>query len=188
MKPVFLLPFLITGLASSLFAQDSETVPAALDFTVKTIDGEDKSLGDYQGKVVVVVNVASKCGLTPQYEKLQQLHEKYSEKGLSVLGFPCNQFGGQEPGSDEEIMSFCSDKYDVQFDMFSKIDVNGENAAAFYKYLTDLDLQPKGKGDVTWNFEKFLLDRNGNVIGRFGPRTDPLGDDFVAAIEKALGK
>ena len=173
----------------SVAAQESSVqteVPPALHFTMKQLDGTDKSLTDYQDKVVVVVNVASKCGLTPQYAKLQSLHEKYADKGLAVLGFPCNQFGGQEPGSAEEIMTFCSDNYGVEFDMYSKVDVNGDDACGLYKYLTGLELQPKGAGKVSWNFEKFLIDRDGNVIARFGPRTDPMGDDFVAAVEKAL--
>ncbi len=163
-----------------------EEVPTALNFTLKTIDGKEKPLSDYRDKVIVVVNVASKCGMTPQYKTLQALHEKYADRGLAVLGFPCNQFGGQEPGSDEEILTFCSDKYGVDFDMFSKIDVNGDDANAFYKHLTSLDLQPKGAGKVGWNFEKFLLDRQGNVIARFGSRTDPMSEEFVAAVEKAL--
>jgi len=171
-------------------AQESTTqateTPAALNFTMKTIDGEDKSLADYQGKVVVVVNVASKCGMTPQYQTLQKLHEKYADKGLAILGFPCNQFGGQEPGSDEEIKTFCVGEYDVAFDMFSKIEVNGDGSCDLYKHLTSLDLQPKSSGKVGWNFEKFMIDREGNVIHRFGTRVDPMNDEFVAAIEKAL--
>ena len=190
MKSLLFLVPLAFSVSVSVFAQDTtperDKLPAALDFTLKTIDGEDKSLLDYQGNVVVVVNVASRCGLTPQYEKLQSLHESYSDKGLVVLGFPCNQFNGQEPGTDEEIKSFCEDNYNVEFDMFSRIEVNGDDASDFYKHLTGLDLQPKGAGDVSWNFEKFLLDRKGNVIGRFSPRTDPMGDDFVTAIKKAL--
>ena len=186
---VFLIVFSF-AFSTTVVGQESKTeqaeVPQALNFTMKTIDGKDKPLSEYQDKVVVVVNVASKCGLTPQYEKLQSLHEKYAEKGLAVLGFPCNQFGGQEPGSEEDIMTFCSDNYGVEFDMFSKVDVNGESACDFYKHLTSLDLEPKGAGKVSWNFEKFLVDRNGNVIARFGPRTDPVSDEFVAAVEKAL--
>ena len=182
-------------IANPLVAQETTTedkktkeVPAALNFTMKTIDGEDKPLSDYQGKAIVVVNVASKCGLTPQYGKLQELHKKYSEQGLAVLGFPCNQFGGQEPGTEEEIKTFCVKEYDVAFDMFSKVDVNGDDSCDFYKHLTGLELEPKSSGKVTWNFEKFLIDRQGNVIGRFGPRTDPTGDDFVKAVEKALSE
>jgi glutathione peroxidase len=185
MKVALLLSLFALMFAASLKAQEDDK-PAALNFTMRTIDGQDKTLADYQGKVLVVVNVASRCGLTPQYEKLQSLHEKYAEQGLAVLGFPCNQFGGQEPGSDEEISNFCTENYNVTFDMFSKINVNGDEACDFYKYLTGLDLQPKGAGSVSWNFEKFLVDRSGKVIARFSPRTDPQGNEFVAAVEKAL--
>ncbi len=194
MKSAFLFSIVsvaMFGLSSFCVAQESATqeteTPAALNFTMNTIDGQKKSLSDYQGKVVVIVNVASKCGMTPQYAKLQELHDKYADKGLSILGFPCNQFGGQEPGTDEEIKSFCVSEYDVKFDMFSKVDVKGDDSCDLYKHLTSLELEPKSAGAVGWNFEKFLLDREGNVIGRFGTRTDPAGDDFVAAIEKALG-
>ena len=165
---------------------NAQDVPPALNFTVKTIDGKDKSLSDYKDKVIVVVNTASRCGMTPQYSKLQSLHKKFGDKGLAVLGFPCNQFGGQEPGSEKDIMAFCSDNYGVEFDMFSKVNVNGDDANDFFKHLTSLDTNPKGSGKVSWNFEKFLIDRNGNVIGRFGSRTDPMGKDFVAEVEKAL--
>lgn len=186
MKTIAFVAVIAILMAVPAIAQ--EKVPAALNFTLKTIDGEEKPLKEYQDKVVVVVNVASRCGMTPQYKTLQALHEKYADRGLAILGFPCNQFGGQEPGSNEEIQTFCTEKYGVDFDMFSKIDVNGDEANAFYKYLTSLDLQPKGAGKVGWNFEKFLLDRQGNVIARFGSRTDPMSDEFVAAVEKALDK
>ncbi len=166
--------------------KNNDAVPAALDFTVKSIDGNDVSLADYQGKVLVVVNVASRCGMTPQYAGLQSLYEANADRGLAVLGFPCNQFGGQEPGTEEEIKTFCSDKYNVTFDMFSKVDVNGENAAGLYAFLTRLKTAPAEAGDITWNFEKFVIDRSGNVIGRFGPRTRPDDEQFVAVIEKAL--
>ncbi|MGI9515841.1 MAG: glutathione peroxidase [Pirellulaceae bacterium] len=186
------LSLLITGvLSATVIAQESATdeaaAPTALNFTMQTIEGEDKVLGDYLGQVVVVVNVASRCGLTPQYEKLQSLHEKYSEQGLAILGFPCNQFAEQEPGSNEEIATFCRDNYNVGFDMFSKIDVNGDDSCELYQHLRSLEIEPAGTGDIKWNFEKFVLDREGNVIARFGPRTDPMSDEFVAAIEKALG-
>lgn len=172
-------------LASAGFAADSEK-GAALNFEVKNIDGETVNMEQYQGKVLLVVNVASKCGLTPQYENLEALYGKYKDRGLVVLGFPCNQFGKQEPGSEAEIKEFCTSKFNVSFPMFSKLDVNGAEAAPLYKYLTGLDLQPVGKGDISWNFEKFLIDREGKVIARFSPRTKPDDADVIKAIEAAL--
>ncbi len=165
--------------------EQSETA-AALNFKMKSIDGDEVNLADYQGNVLVMVNVASRCGMTPQYADLQQLHEKYADKGLAILGFPCNQFGGQEPGSEADIKQFCTNNYGVEFDMFSKIDVNGPNQAALYAYLNGLDAEPKGAGDVRWNFEKYVLDRQGNVIARFGSRVKPSSDEFVGVIEQAL--
>lgn len=161
-------------------------VPAALNFKMKNIDGEDVLLNKYKGKVVLVVNVASKCGLTGQYEQLQALHDKYSEKGLSVIGFPCNQFLGQEPGTEKEIKAFCKTNYGVEFDMFSKVDVNDGKQCDFYKYLTALDTKPQGAGKISWNFEKFLINRKGEVVARFSPRTKPDSDDVVKLIEKEL--
>lgn len=166
--------------------QESANVPAALDFQVKSIEGEDVNLADYTGKVLVVVNVASKCGYTRQYADMQKLYAKHADDGLMVLGFPCNQFGGQEPGSDADIAEFCSSKFDVTFDMFSKVDVKGESACDFYKYLTGLDIEPKGAGDVGWNFEKFVIDRSGKVIGRFGTKTELNDDAFVKLVQTAL--
>jgi glutathione peroxidase len=160
--------------------------PDALKFQMKQLDGQTVDLSKYQGKVVMIVNVASKCGLTPQYEQLQALHEKYGDQGLAVLGFPCNQFGKQEPGSESEIQEFCTKNYGVTFDMFAKIDVNGDNASELYKYLTKLDTQPKGAGDISWNFEKFILDREGNVIARFEPRTRPDDEKVMNVLAKAL--
>ena len=192
---VLLLAMNVVFSADQLSAQDdaakTETqepaeVPAALDFLVKSIEGDDVKLADYKGKVLVVVNVASKCGLTPQYADLQKLYAENAEKGLMVIGFPCNQFGNQEPGSDSDIVEFCSSKYDVTFDMFSKVEVNGDGACDFYKYLTGLELEPKGSGDVGWNFEKFVIDRSGKVIGRFGSRTKPDDEAFVDMVQTAL--
>lgn len=185
MKTVALFLICCFGACCTVQAQD---VAPALNFKMKTIDGKDKSLADYKDKVVVVVNVASRCGMTPQYAKLQSLHEKYADQGLAILGFPCNQFGKQEPGSEAEIQEFCQKNYGVEFDMFSKVDVNGDDAADFFKHLTNLDLKPKGSGKVSWNFEKFVIDRDGNVIGRYGSRTDPMGDEFVTTVENALKK
>ncbi len=160
----------------------------ALDFKVKSIDGDTVDLEDYEGNVVLVVNVASKCGLTPQYAELQKLYETHKEDGLVILGFPCNQFGGQEPGTNADVKAFCSTKYNVSFPMFSKVDVNGEDAAPIYKYLTSKSVEPVGDGKVSWNFEKFLIDREGNLVHRFAPRTAPDNDEFVAAVKEQLAK
>jgi glutathione peroxidase len=158
-------------------------------YTMKTLDGKDVDLAkQYQGKVLLVVNVASRCGLTPQYESLQALHEKYKDQGLCVVAFPCNQFGAQEPGTAEQIREFCSTNYHVTFDLFAKTEVNGEGACELYKHLTALETKPKGAGEISWNFEKFLVGRDGKVIARFAPRTKPDDADLVKAIESALAK
>ena len=161
----------------------SAKVPAALNFTMKSIDGKAVDLSKYQGRVVLMVNVASECGFTPQYAGLEQLHKKYAAKGLSILGFPSNNFGGQEPGSDPEIAQFCEKNYGVEFDMFSKIVVVGKDQAPLYHYLTT---HPKFSGPVEWNFEKFLIGRNGEVLGRFKSEIEPLSKQMVGAIEGAL--
>lgn len=160
----------------------------ALNYKMKSIDGAEVDLNSYKGKVVLVVNVASKCGLTGQYKQLQELHDKYADKGLVILGFPCNQFLGQEPGSEEQIKTFCETKYGVKFPMFAKVEVNGDGACALYKQLTSLELPPVGKGAISWNFEKFLLNRDGQPIARFSPRTKPDDAKVIEAIEMALGK
>ena len=166
---------------------DSATeVPAALNFTMKTLSGEDVDLSKYQGKVVVFVNVASKCGFTPQYEPLQALHEEYGEEGLAIVGVPCNQFGGQEPGEAEDIAAFCEKNYGVEFDMLGKVDVNGDNQCELYKHLTGLELAPVGDGKIRWNFEKIVLDRSGKPIARFGSRTKPDSDEMLDVIKAAL--
>jgi glutathione peroxidase len=156
------------------------------DFKAKTIDGEEKNLGDYAGRVLLVVNVASACGLTPQYAGLEELYRNYSARGLDVLGFPCNQFGGQEPAPEEEIKQFCRSRYDVTFPMFAKVDVNGAGRHPLYTYLTAQQTGPDGAGDIKWNFAKFLVDRSGNVVARFSPPTAPVSEEVVEAIEKAL--
>ncbi len=169
--------------------QESPQDKAALvlDVTMKKLAGTEVDLAkEYQGKVVLVVNVASKCGLTPQYEQLQSLYEKYRDQGLVVAGFPCNQFGGQEPGNPEEIRSFCTKNYGVTFDVFAKIEVNGDSACELYQRLTSLDVPPAGTGKITWNFEKFLVDRSGNVVRRFAPRTKPDDPQVIEAIESLL--
>jgi len=185
MRLILSFTLLLSSLTTMATADDHE---CALNFKAKNIDGETVDLEDYEGNVVLVVNVASKCGLTPQYGQLQSLYEEYEKKGLVVLGFPCNQFLSQEPGSEADIKKFCSTKYNVSFPMFSKVEVNGENAAPIYKYLTSKDVKPKGKGKVSWNFEKFLIDREGNLVNRFEPKTKPNDPAIVKAIESELAK
>ena len=153
---------------------------SAHDFSAPSISGQDTSLAEFKGKTLLVVNVASACGLTPQYEGLQALHAQYAERGLVVLGFPCNQFGAQEPGSEEEIQRFCSSRFSVEFPMFSKIEVNGPERHPLYQFLI-------GDGeDISWNFEKFLIDDQGQTIARFSPRTAPDDPELVSAIEQSL--
>lgn len=156
------------------------------DIALRTLAGVPTSLGEHAGKALLVVNVASKCGLTPQYEGLEMLHEEYAEGGFSVVGFPCNQFGGQEPGSAEEIATFCSATYGVTFPMLEKIEVNGDNRHPVYVELTQTPDADGEAGDVKWNFEKFLLAPSGDVVGRFRPGTDPYAPELVAAIEAQL--
>lgn len=156
------------------------------EFSAKTIDGKNKSLADYKGRVVLIVNVASQCGLTPQYKGLEMLHEKYGSHGLSVVGFPANEFGAQEPGTEAQIQEFCTTNYGVKFDMMSKVVVKGDGIHPLFAYLTGQDTDPTFAGPIKWNFNKFLVDREGNVIGRFEPNIDPLTPDLVNAIEKAL--
>ncbi len=155
---------------------------------VKTLDGKATDLAGYRGKVVLIVNTASYCGNTPQYSGLQKLYEKYSDKGFVVLGFPANEFGKQEPGTDAEIAEFCTKNYPVTFPMFSKIVVKGEQQHPLYKSLTDKATNPKFAGPVTWNFEKFLIGRDGQVIGRFKPGMKPEAKEIVAAIESEVEK
>ena len=146
---------------------------AIYDFKVKTIDGKDVSLSEYRGKALLIVNVASKCGFTPQYQGLEKLYETFKEKGFEVLGFPCNQFGSQEPGSEQEIQQFCTLNYGVKFPMFSKVDVNGPDAHPLYRFLKKEEKGILGTEAIKWNFTKFLVDKQGNVVERFAPQTDP---------------
>jgi glutathione peroxidase len=159
---------------------------SVLDFSMTAIEGEDVALRTFEGKVLLLVNVASKCGLTPQYEELTALHEKYREQGFEVLGFPANNFMGQEPGTDEEILLFCREEYNVEFPLFSKISVKGEDQHPLYGFLTSEGTNPNHPGEIGWNFEKFLVDRSGKVVGRFDPRTKPSDKKVIAAIEEAL--
>ena len=161
-------------------------MPTLHDFSATSIDGQKRSLSEFSGKVCLVVNVASRCGLTPQYEGLQALYERFKDRGLEVLGFPCNQFAGQEPGTEAQIQQFCTSKYHVTFPMFSKIDVNGASQHPLYAYLTSQPTAPDGAGNIAWNFAKFLIAKDGSVAGRFGPRTTPLDPALLDAIEKAL--
>jgi glutathione peroxidase len=154
------------------------------DITVKTIDGSDIKLSDYNGKVMLIVNVASKCGYTKQYAGLQKLYETYKDKGFEILAFPCNDFGGQEPGNNEEIKQFCSSNYNVTFQLFDKIKVLGNEKSSLYSKL--INFEPTG--DISWNFEKFLVDKNGNVIGRFKSKVAPENEDLILTIEKELQK
>jgi glutathione peroxidase len=156
------------------------------DIPLHTLSGADTSLAEYKGKAVLVVNVASKCGLTPQYEGLENLQKRYEDRGFTVLGVPCNQFGGQEPGTAEEIETFCSTTYGVTFPMLDKLEVNGDDRHALYSELTLSPDAEGAAGDVQWNFEKFLLTPDGTVAGRFRPGTLPESDEVVAAIESQL--
>jgi glutathione peroxidase len=174
--------------ASSATEKEPTKVSKPLSFTMKSLNGKDVDLSTYQGKVVLIVNVASKCGLTPQYEQLQALHEKYADDGLAILGFPCNQFLSQEPGTAEQISEFCRVNYGVTFDMFAKVEVNGDGACDLYKTLTALDTEPVGPGKISWNFEKFVVGRNGEVVARFSPRTKPDAPEVIKVIEAELAK
>lgn len=169
-------------------AADKKAVAPALNFTMKDIDGKDVPLSKYQGKVLLVVNVASRCGNTPQYTALQSSYEKYGKQGFTVLGFPANEFGKQEPGSEAEIKEFCTAKYNVSFPMFSKVVVKGDGQAPFFHYLTDKQTNPTYGGDIEWNFAKFLINRKGEVVARFPAKMSPSSPEIVEAIEKALAE
>ncbi|MFJ4846433.1 MULTISPECIES: glutathione peroxidase [unclassified Streptomyces] len=156
------------------------------DIPLRTLSGESASLADHEGKALLIVNVASKCGMTPQYEGLERLQKRYADRGFTVLGFPSNQFGGQEPGTAEEIATFCSATYGVSFPLFEKTDVNGEDRHPLYATLTETADAQGAAGDIQWNFEKFLISADGQVVGRFRSRTEPEADEVVGAIEEHL--
>jgi glutathione peroxidase len=177
---------MITWTASSV--EGAQLVPAVLNFTMNRLDGKPAELSQYQGKVVLMVNTASECGYTPQYAPLEKLHEKYAEQGLAVLGFPANEFGAQEPGNDSQISEFCQKNYGVKFDMFSKVVVKGEGQCPLYKYLTSKDTDPQFAGPVKWNFEKFLIGRNGQIVARFRSGTEPDDPEVIQKIEAELAK
>lgn len=166
----------------------SNSEKSVYDFTMKNIDGEDVSLSTYKGKVLVVINTASKCGHTPQYESIETFYKKYKEKGVEVLGFPANNFLGQEPGSDDEIKSFCTLNYGVSFPMFSKISVKGEDINPLYTYLTAKSENGNIEAPVKWNFQKFVIDKKGRVVAAFAPATTVEDDEFIALIDKLVAE
>jgi glutathione peroxidase len=156
------------------------------DYTVKSIDGKPVKLDQFRGKALLLVNVASQCGYTPQYEGLQKIYSRYKDKGLVILGFPANNFGAQEPGTDQEIKTFCSTKYNVTFPMFSKISVKGSDKHPLYQFLTEEKTDPKFAGEISWNFNKFLVDKKGTIAARFDSKDTPESEKVVTAIEQAL--
>jgi glutathione peroxidase len=185
---IFLAMFLLVEpvVSQNLSSKPDVETPAALNFTMTSIEGDEVELSKYLGNVVMFVNVASKCGKTPQYEQLQMLHEKYGQQGLAIVGVPCNQFGRQEPGTGAEIAQFCEKNYGVEFDLLAKVNVKGKTKCQLYEHLTSLDLSPVGAGEVSWNFEKFVLDRKGKPIGRFASKVKPDATSVVSLIETAL--
>jgi glutathione peroxidase len=184
-----LIAFAVTGFAAFAYHHHFHnevlaSSPSVYDFKMKDIDGKDVKLKQYKGNVLLVVNTASKCGYTPQYEGLQATFDKYKDKGFYVLGFPANNFGGQEPGTAAEIKEFCTLKYKVTFPMFAKISVKGEDQDPLYTYLTSKQTDPEFAGDITWNFNKFLIDRNGKIVARFSSKDTPESEAVTQAIEK----
>lgn len=168
------------------FAKSLSAASSIYEFTLNSIDGKPVPLAQFKGHAVLIVNVASRCGFTPQYAGLEALYERYKDRGLVVLGFPANNFLWQEPGTNEEIKSFCTLKYHVTFPMFAKLSVKGSDKAPLYQFLTDKQANPSTGGGIRWNFTKFLVDRNGKVIARFGPSVPPDAPELLAAIEKSL--
>lgn len=197
----FLLAFALFiaafGIAATLSISAKEAAKGSLptsasaaktvhDFALKNIEGQEVKLSTYKGKVALLVNVASKCGYTPQYEGLQAIYTKYQDKGFVILGFPANNFMGQEPGTNEEIKTFCQTKYNVSFPLFAKISVKGDDIHPLYQFLTSKETNPDFGGDITWNFNKFLVDKNGKIIARFATKEKPEGEVITKAIEQAL--
>jgi glutathione peroxidase len=175
-----------TLLGCLLMVPTAFAASSVYDFTLAAIDGTPTPLANYKGKVMLIVNVASQCGYTYQYEGLQALYVKYKDRGLVVTGFPANNFGEQEPGSDAEIGAFCKSKFGVTFPMFGKISVAGKDKAPLYQFLTDKTANPKTGGEIPWNFTKYLVDRNGKVLARFDPPVEPGSKELTSAIERAL--
>src|SRR5580698_6965385 len=178
------LALMLSAAAVALPAQQK----SIYDFTISSIDGQQVSLDSYKGKVVLLVNVASRCGFTPQYTALESTYEKYKSRGLVIVGIPANNFAGQEPGTNEEIKTFCTKKYNVSFPMMSKLSVKGDDKTPLYQFLTSKSEDPKFGGDIQWNFTKFLFDRNGNPVARFEPAVKPDSPEVAAAIESALAR
>jgi glutathione peroxidase len=189
-KLIFTLILISVALVSSTIAKNGnkgdKMESNIKNVSVKDIDGKNVKLSDYNGKVLLIVNVASYCGYTKQYSGLEEIYKKYKDKGFEILAFPCNQFGNQEPGSNEEIKNFCSSKFDVTFRLFDKIDVNGKNKSPLYSILTDNSVT--GKGDIKWNFEKFLIDKKGNIVARYASNVEPTSKELISALESELKK
>ena len=184
--PVMIMTFVcVSGVCVMAEEAEKKPVTSVHDFKMQSLDGKDVELSKYKDKVLLVVNVASECGATPQYSQLQKLHEKYSGKGLVVMGFPCNQFGGQEPGDAGQIQKFCSANYGVKFPMFAKIDVNGDDQAPLYDFLKT---SAKDHSNIGWNFEKFIIGKDGKVAARFKTRTKPDAPEVVQVLEEELGR
>jgi glutathione peroxidase len=177
----------VVAIAAGGTAEDKQ-VTGPLDFKMKRIDGQELDLSRFKGKVVLIVNVASECGYTPQYKGLQELYEKFGKDGLVVVGVPSNDFGKQEPGTDEEIRRFCATNYKVTFPMTTKVVVKGADKVPLYKFLTAKETNPNHAGEVGWNFEKFLINRKGEVVGRFKSAVDPASDEFVRAVKTELDR
>jgi glutathione peroxidase len=163
-------------------------VAPVLDFTMKSLDGKSVNLSQYQGKVLLIVNTASKCGFTPQYKELEAVYSKYKDQGFMILGFPANDYGGQEPGSDADIKTFCTENYGVTFDMFSKVHVKGDEKAPLFHFLTDEKTDAKFPGEIKWNFEKFLISKDGQIVSRFRSAVKPSSDEMNTAIQAELKK
>lgn len=188
MRTSYFFSFILLILFSSVLVSQPKEQTAVdkksiYDFTMKTIDGKEKSLADYKGEVLLVVNVASQCGFTPQYKDLEEVFEKYKGKGFRILAFPANNFGEQEPGSDQEIKTFCQTNYSVTFDLFSKISVKGDDQHPLYRYITKESPFP---GDVKWNFQKYLVDKDGNIVAMFPSRVKPTDKGFIEKVESLI--
>jgi glutathione peroxidase len=187
MRKLILTLILCLAAGASAVSSSAQT-KSIYDFTMKSIDGDAVNLSSFKGKVVLLVNVASKCGFTPQYSALESVYEKYKDRGFVIVGVPANNFAQQEPGTNEEIKTFCSRKYNVTFPMMSKVSVKGDDKTPLYQYLTDSAQDPKFGGDIKWNFTKFLVDRNGMIVARFEPATTPDSAEVTSAIESTLSK
>jgi len=177
---------LLVALAICGTSYGAAEVKSVYDFKVKNIAGDEVNLKDYEGKVLLIVNVASKCGYTPQYKGLQELYDKYKDQGLAILAFPANNFGQQEPDTNAEIREFCDSNYNVTFDLFSKISVKGDDQADLYAFLTDPNQTGEHGSEIKWNFEKFLVNKKGEVVGHYRSKTEPMSEELVGDIEKQL--